>query len=109
VGLEFAVHDVGNWYNFLQIRSHQTDTCCHGRAVAEMAWGEGASSDSAEHDGVEDAGRRSRAKSGTEGFGRRAEGHPGGVRRACPSGENYKGDKVTVSRIVDSNNIRDYI
>jgi hypothetical protein len=35
--------------------------------------------DSAQHDVVEDAGRRSWAKRGTEASGRRAEGHPTAV------------------------------
>jgi len=40
--------------------------------------GEGVTFDPPLHRSVEDVGRRSRAKSGTQGFGRRAEGHPSG-------------------------------
>ena len=55
--------DVANYINFFHTTRH--------RAAAIGL---------ADPDVVEDAGRRSRSKSGTEGFAQRPEGHPGGDR-----------------------------
>ena len=53
----------------------------------------------ADPDVVQDAGRRSRAKIGTEGSGRKAERHSGRDRGARRTGADYKVNKVATSRI----------